>query len=468
MSEQLWRKGPQELASLISRGDVSSREVVQAHLDRIDEVNPHLNAVVRRMDETALASADQADQQRRNGQALGPLHGVPFTIKENIDVAGTPTTQSVVALAEAFSHTDAPVVERMKNAGAIALARTNLPDMGLRIHTDSSLHGLTKNPWNPHRTTGGSSGGEASSIASGMSPIGLGNDIGGSLRNPAHCCGIASIKPTVGVIPFATEIPPTALGLGSQLMLVQGVLARRVADVRLGFDIVRGAHHRDPFSQNVVLNDVPSDRPLRIAVMAEAPGGRTDAGIAAIVLSTAKYLESLGHIVEEAIPPRFEEAIEMWGALLNYELSPLQALMEAIMGDGARQFLAFGQESFSAYTPEQMIFMHASRYEIAMEWAAWFQTYDVMLSPTWSLPAFTHGFDVAGSQEAREVLETFRTVLPQNFLGSPSAIVPAGISEGLPVGVQVSAWRNDDLKCLSVAAIIDSAMGISTPIDPIL
>lgn len=467
MGEQLWRKGPQELASLISRGDVSSREVVQAHLDRIDEVNPHLKAVVRRMDETALENADHADQQRRNGQALGPMHGVPFTIKENIDVAGTPTTQAVVALAEAFSQTDAPVVERMKNAGGIPLARTNLPDMGLRIHTDSSLHGLTKNPWNPHRTTGGSSGGEASAIASGMSPIGLGNDIGGSLRNPAHCCGIASIKPTVGVIPFATEIPPTALGLGSQLMLVQGVLARRVADVRFGFDLVRGAHHRDPFSYSANLNDIAPNRPLRIAVMAEAPGGRTDAGIASVVHEAAKSLESLGHIVEESVPPRYEEAVEMWGALLNYELTPLQPLLEAVMGDGARQFLEFGRENFATYTPEQMIFMHASRYEIAMEWAAWFQTYDVLLSPTWSLPAFTHGFDIAGSDEAKEVLETFRTVLPQNFLGSPSAIVPAGISDGLPVGVQISAWRNDDLKCLSVAEIIDSAMGISTPIDPI-
>ena len=162
MNEQLRRKGPQDLASLISRGDVSSREVIQSHIDRIDEVNPHLNAIVRRMDQAALEAADRADQHRRDGLPLGPLHGVPFTIKENIDVAGTPTTQAVPTLAEAFSASDAPVVERMKNAGAIPLARTNLPDMGLRIHTDSSLHGLTKNPWNPERTTGGSSGGEAS------------------------------------------------------------------------------------------------------------------------------------------------------------------------------------------------------------------------------------------------------------------------------------------------------------------
>lgn len=466
MSDQLWQKGPRDLANLISQREVSSREVVQAHLDRIDEVNPRLNAIVRRMDESALALADIADNQLRHGQPLGSLHGVPFTIKENIDVAGTPTTQSVIALADAFSQSDAPVVERMKNVGAIPLARTNLPDMGLRIHTDSSLHGLTRNPWHPDRTTGGSSGGEASALASGMSPIGLGNDIGGSLRNPAHCCGVASIKPTTGIIPFATEIAPTALGLGSQLMLVQGVMARRVSDVRHGFNIVRGAHYRDPFSYSAHLTDIPTDRPLRIALMAEAPGGRTDSGIAKVVRSVAEGLESLGHVIEEVSPPRFEEAVEMWGALLNYELSPLQPLLDVVMGDGARKFLEFGQAAFTTNSPEQMIFLHASRYEIAMAWAEWFHTYDVMLSPTWSLPAFTHGFDIEGPDQAQEVLETFRTVLPQNLLGSPAVVVPAGISDGLPVGVQVSAWRNDDLKCLSVAELIDSLMGIHTPIDP--
>ena len=466
MDQKLWQRNAGELAALISSRQVTSRQVVQAHLDRIEEVNPHLNAVVRRLDETALLAADRADQLTGEGTRLGPLHGVPFTIKENIDVAGTPTTQSLPVLAEAYSNTNSPVVERMIGAGAIPLARTNLPDMGLRIHTDSSLHGLTKNPWNPNRTTGGSSGGEASAIASGMSPIGLGNDIGGSLRNPAHCCGISSIKPTVGVVPHATEIPPTALGLGSQLMLVQGVMARRVADVRLGFDVVRGAHYRDPFSVDAVLHDVASDRPWRIAVMTQAPGGRTDPGIASIVQQSGEYLASLGHQVTVDQPPRFEEVVEMWGALLNYELSPLQALLDGVMGDGARQFLEFGRATFAAQTPEQMIFQHATRYEIAMEWSTWFENYDVLLSPTWSLPAFEHGFDIAGLEEAREVLETFRTVLPQNYLGSPSVVVPAGISEGLPVGVQISAWRYHDLKCLSVAELIDQKMGLSTPIEP--
>ena len=204
MSDELWRKGALELAGLIKARQVSSREVVEAHLRRIDEVNPRLNAVVRRLDESALAAADVADRAVAAGSPLGLLHGVPVTVKENIDVAGTPTTQAVVALAEAVSPMDAPLVERVRAAGAIPIGRTNLPDLGLRVTTESSLHGVTHNPWHPNRTAGGSSGGEGSALASGMSPLGFGNDIGGSLRNPATCCGITSIKPTTGVVPSAT------------------------------------------------------------------------------------------------------------------------------------------------------------------------------------------------------------------------------------------------------------------------
>ena len=156
---------------------------------------------------------------------------MPLSVKENIDLAGTPTTNSLAVFAEAVVSSDAPAVERMKAAGAIPISRTNLPDLGLRVATESSLHGITRNPWNSSRTAGGSSGGEGSSLASGMSPIGLGNDIGGSLRNPAHCCGIASIKPSTGVVPAATELPPDDSSLMFQLMAVEGVMARRVADV---------------------------------------------------------------------------------------------------------------------------------------------------------------------------------------------------------------------------------------------
>jgi len=466
MSTDWWKKTATELARLVREGEVSSREVVEAHLARIDEVNPRLNAIVRRLDESALAAADRADARLATGEPVGALHGVPFTVKENIDLAGTPTTNSVPALADAIAPRDAPVVERMRAAGAIPIGRTNLPEMGLRVHTDSSLHGLARNPWHRERTTGGSSGGEGSALASGMSPIGLGNDIGGSLRNPAHCCGVASIKPTTGVIPWATDIPPTSLGLAQQLMLVEGVMARRVADVRLGFDIVRGAHPRDPFSADALERSAPVDRRWRVAVMPEVPGGRTDAGIAAATRRAADVLADLGHEVSTSTPPEFEATIEMWSGLLNTELSVLKPLLDAVMGDDARRFLEFASIAFPTLDVEETADLHNRRFDVARQWSEWFETYDVLIGPTWALPAFEHGFDVVGFEQALEVFETFRPVLPANLFGSPAAVVPVGPVDDLPVGVQVSSWRHRDLLCLDVAAAIDERVGLATPIDP--
>ena len=175
----------------------------------------------------------------------------------------------------------------MRAAGAIPFARTNLPDFGLRVHTDSALRGLTRNPWNPDVTAGGSSGGEGSALASGMSPLGLGNDIGGSLRNPAHCCGIASIKPSTGVVPHASSLPPVEQTIMFQLMAVEGVMARRVADVRAGLLAVAGAHVRDPLALPVELAEPAPGAVLRVAVVAEPPGCDTDPRIAAAIRATA-------------------------------------------------------------------------------------------------------------------------------------------------------------------------------------
>ena len=249
MSEELWRKSAHELAAMIRGKQVSSREVVISHLERIDEVNGRVNAVTVKLAESALAAADAADK----AEPSGPLHGVPFTIKENIDCAGSATTQGVPALADAISAVDAPVVARMKAAGAIPLARTNLPEMALRITTDNPLRGRTNNPWDAARTAGGSSGGEGAALATGMSPIGLGNDIGGSLRNPAYCCGITSLKPTTGRIPSVHSMPSPVQSLASRMMAVEGPMARSVADLRTALGVLAGWHRDDPFSVSAAL-----------------------------------------------------------------------------------------------------------------------------------------------------------------------------------------------------------------------
>src|SRR5215813_4038705 len=338
MSE-IWQLSATEQAERIAKRELSSVEVVNAHLARIDAVNPALNAVVRVLGDQAREAADLADRRLAAGEPVGPLHGVPFTVKENIDMAGLPTTWGVPALAEAVVPMDAPVVERMRAAGAIPIGRTNLPDMALRIHTVSSLHGLTRNPWHPGRTAGGSSGGEAAALASGMSPIGLGNDIGGSLRNPANACGIASIRPSAGRVPDAGYVPAEDRLLAVQLMNVQGPMARRVADVRLGLQVVMGAHPRDPWSIDAPFEGPVLARPTRVAVLPEPPGGGTDPKVAATVRSAAKALADAGYVVEEVCPPRYEDAIGCWARLIMGDFGSVLVQLAPLMGADALAFL---------------------------------------------------------------------------------------------------------------------------------
>ena len=467
MSNELWRKGALELADLIARKEVSSREVVAAHLARIDEVNPYLNAVVRRWDADSLSAADAADRAVATGDSLGALHGVPVTVKENIDLAGTPTTQSIAFLAEAVAATDAPLVQRVRAAGAIPIGRTNLPDLGLRITTESSLHGVTHNPWHPTRTTGGSSGGEGAALASGMSPLGFGNDIGGSLRNPATCCGITSIKPTTGVVPWATEIPPQDPGIAAQLMLTDGPMARRVADVRAGLLAIAGAHDRDPRAVPVVLADRAQGRSLRVAVCAAPPAGGTHPEVAAAIQAAADAFSNAGAQVVEAVPASFQRAVELWGLILNEELRVQRPLLEMVMGEDGKRFLGFADEVYPPIDIATLMMAFAERNAVDREWHAFLTEHDVLLMPTWTQPPFELGADIVSVEAAQGVLEQARPVLPPNLLGLPAAIVPVGMAGGLPVGAQLIGRRFADLTCLAAAELLEQAFGIITPIDPI-
>ena len=470
MSE-LWRKGAVQLAAMIRDREVSSREVIQAHLDRVEAVNPHLNAIVRLLADQALAAADAADRAVADGARLGPLHGVPFTVKENIDLAGTPTTQAVPALAEAVAPVDAPQVERLRAAGAIPLGRTNLPDFGLRVHTDSALHGLTRNPWNPRRSAGGSSGGEAAALATGMSPLGLGNDLGGSLRNPAHCCGVASIKPSTGAVPAATVIPPEDYPISFQLMAVEGVLARRVADVRAGFTVIAGQHPRDPLSVPAVFADLaPGDRPA-VAVLPEPPGGSTHPGVAAAVRRAADALADDGFKVTETVPPDYEQAIELWSAVLSADLRVMKPLLDQVMGPAGLRFLGYALEQLPAPDLSGWAMAHTARHGLARRWSLWYQEYPVLLSPVWSQPAFPLDFDIESPEGTLATLELMRPVLPANLMGTPAAVVPAGMADGLPVGVQIMGGKYTELRCLAVAEAIEQRLGPLmplTPIDPVV
>lgn len=442
---------------MIRAKDVSSREVVQAHLDRIDEVNGAVNAVTVTLATSALSAADDAD--RSTGR--GALHGVPFTIKENIDIVGSATTQGVPAMAGAMPPVDAPIVARMKAAGAIPLARTNLPEFALRISTDNPLNGRTNNPWDPSRTCGGSSGGEGAALATGMTPIGLGNDIGGSLRNPAFCCGITSLKPTHGRVPMAGSIPPIDPMVAAELMATDGPMARRVADLRLGMSVLGGRDVRDPRSVDVPFDGPPAD-PMVAALVTSIPGAAMPPAFVDAVRSAGRALEGAGWKVEEVTPPELDRIMEVWAGLMSFGLRAAAPLIMSLMTPGAagviEQLLAF-----PSMDPDALF---VERHRLRREWSAFLVDHPVIVGPTWTDVQFEHDADIHPDTGVATTLGRLPFITPGNLLGLPSCAVPTGVSDGLPTGVQVYAdlWR-DDL-CLDAAEIIEEALGTITPIDP--
>jgi amidase len=449
---------------MIRSGATSSRDVVEAHLDRIDAVNGDVNAVVEVRPDEVRAEADAADATQKAGGPLGVLHGVPFTIKINLDLQGYATNEGCVTLKDLMATEDSPPVELMRRAGAVALARTNMPDLGLRINTESSLYGATHNPWMRGRTAGGSSGGEAAAIASGMSPIGLGNDIGGSLRNPAYACGIASIKPSRGRVAQGNPSSLIDMPISSQIMLVNGVLARTVGDVRLGLGVVMGAHHRDPQSVDVALGGPSVAK--RVALVPEPFGGETDAGVADGVRTAGKALEAAGYEVEEIEPPMVFEAYLAWTELMMTSLAVTRPLLEAVLGADGQRFLELTTIEFPPATPESMEVMHASRYRVEKAWREFMTTYPLVVGPVWTQPPFEHGFDIIDADTAMKVVELFRFVMPANLMGLPAACVPTGIANGFPTGVQVMGTLMRDDLCLDAAEAIEDVVGVLTPIDP--
>jgi len=465
VGNELWQESASTLANLIRSGQASSREVVQAHLDRIDAVNGALNAVVEVRPDEVLQEADAADAARREGRALGALHGVPFTVKINLDVAGYATSEGCVVLKDFVASSDAPVVEHMRRAGAVVLARTNMPDLGLRINTVSSLFGATHNPWKHGVTAGGSSGGEAAAIASGMSPVGLGNDIGGSLRNPAYCCGVASIKPSRGRVAQGNPSALFEMPINAQIMLADGVLARHVSDVRRGLEVVMGAHRGDPQSFDAPLHGRPVAK--RVALVAEPAGGDTDAGVAEGVRIAGRALEAAGYEVEEVEPPMLLDAYFSWTELMMTSLAVARPLIEPVMGEEGRRFLELlSSYEFPPATPESTAQMFATRYKVARAWREFFTDYPLLVGPTWTQPPFELDYDVKDAESAMKVIEGYRFVLPANLLGLPAACVATGIANSLPTGVQVIGDLLREDLCLNAAEAIEESVGVLTPIDP--
>ena len=460
--DALCTKSATELADLIKKNETSSKEVVEAHLNRISEINPEVNAITLTLEETALEAAEKADNASDEDRKK-PFHGVPFTIKENIDFKGTPTTQGVPLLAESMPAKNAPIVDRMIEAGAIPIARTNLPEMGMRLDTDNPLRGRTFNPWNKDLTPGGSSGGEAAAIATGMSPFGLGNDIGGSLRNPAYCCGIASLKPSIGRLPFVSSIEPFVDMGASGTFLTDGPMARSVNDLRAGLTIMAGRHIEDPQSVDAPLIGSVPESP-KAALVKDISNFNLPDATKREIEKAGSILSQKGWSVEEVEAPEVERVYEIWGTVLNSGM--LDAMPDEVFKEETAVYLKRFAEPFinNGISLDEALL---ERRRLRRLWSSFLTDYTVCIGPTWSNLPWPIDTDLDPIKGDSALKESFIFIAPGNCLGIPSVALPMGVAGGLPTGIQIySELYREDL-CLLAAEIIEQERDCPTPIDPV-
>ena len=444
------------LAHEIQNKKVSSEEVVNAHLQRIEEVNSKLNAVVQLTAERAQAEAREADAALARGEIKGPLHGVPMTLKDSLDTAGVISTGGTKGRVAFVPVEDATVVARLRGAGAILLGKTNTPELTLAGETDNLVYGRTNNPYDPSRTPGGSSGGAGAIIAAGGSPLDMGSDTGGSVRLPAHFCGIAGIKPTSGRVPRTGHIIPYGLGAIDSLTQI-GPMARFVEDLTLALPIIAGPDGRDPAIIPMRIGDPAGVelRSLRVAVHISNGIMDPTPKTADVVKAAAKALSDAGIAVEEDRP----EALAMVPDLNIIGADARAWTRRLLRKYGTTEVHPWLQRKF--YEQEAVsvadftaLLEKLDSYRSSM--LSFMERYDAILCPVTAMPAPAHG----GTFEGGIMGKAFAYVGAYNLTGWPGAVVRGGTSsEGLPIGVQVVArpWRED--VALALARHIETALG---------
>ena len=442
------------LAELIRGREASPVEVLQAHLDLIQQVNPQLNAIVT-LAPDAMEKAKEAEAAIARGDALGPLHGVPVTIKDTIEAAGIRTTSGSLLRAEFVPQRDAPSVARLKAAGAIILGKTNTAEMAMDYTADNPVFGRANNPYNPLMTTGGSSGGEAAAIAACMSPGGIGSDLAGSIRIPAHFCGIVGLKPTVGRVPGELQFPPSTgpYSLGATI----GPMARSVNDLQLMFKVLAGI-------DSAAETRRASLRGSRVAFYTDDSVAPVTEETRRAVETAARVLANAGLIVEETRPPGIERGHDLWLKLFSrasvVQLRNFYAGREGEGGDFVRWRLATAdpvpQPSLDDYISS---WLERDRLRAAL--VEWMEHTPLIVAPVGATPAYEHGTHKLTVGERN--LSTFRAFSYSqtfNVFDLPVVVVPAGRSlEGLPLGVQIIGGPFAEDTVLAAAAIIEEALG---------
>lgn len=460
MTEDLVFAPAIEIAERIRNRSVSPVEVMEAHLARIESVNPKLNAIVT-PDDTAISRAREAEDMLMRGEFWGPLHGVPFTAKDSIDVEGMRTTRGSRFFENHIPKADALALARVKAAGGIFLGHTNVPEFVFWFETDNSVFGRTENPWKQGRTPGGSSGGEAAALAAGLSPLGIGSDVGCSIRLPAAYCGVVGLKPTHGRIPLTGHWPPALL----RFMHV-GPMARTVQDVAKALALMAGPDGIDPYAVPV---PVPSfdevDGPirgLRIGWCAEGPFAPVSEEVQAAVGRAALVLDGLGCNVDQVTLETWEDlsgqdiSLTLYGSEAWHALGPMVSGHEEMLSPPIRSRFDGPRPSSEEYQ-QALEDCESLRREVAK----YFFEYDILLCPMNVVPA--HPCDSPDLEvDGRRVppRNSLRAAVPFDLTGSPAISVPFGMSgDGLPLAVQVVGRHFDEITQLKVAAALESVEG---------
>jgi Asp-tRNA(Asn)/Glu-tRNA(Gln) amidotransferase A subunit family amidase len=453
-----------EMARGIRERKISVAELAEAHLAKIERLNPKLNAFVHVDTDRVRREAQAADAAVLSGRDLGPMHGVPVSIKSSVEVAGLRCESGTCLRAGLIPKQDAPLVARLRNAGAIVLGVTNTPEFLMAWETANLLYGCTNSPWDTDRTPGGSSGGEAAAIAAGMSAGGVGSDGGGSIRVPAHFSGICGLKPTPGRIPSTGHFPASC-GPFSFIGVV-GPMARSVADMRLLFEVMQGPDDGDPCAAPVPLRWPSEDEIRKLRIGYFENDGRTPVHpeIRAAVRKSADGLRQAGFQVDLFRPEGLEEARQLWKKFFvkcaGMLIRPMFHRRESDLSPTLREFLNWSAAE-PEVTGESLLDAWIRRDALRSEFLAQMQRYPILICPPAAIPAFRHG-ERSWRIEGKTVqyLDAWSYTEWFNLLGNPAAVVPVShSSEGLPIGVQIVGRPWEEERVLAVASIMEKECG---------
>ena len=463
MSE-LWSLEASEVAARVRNREVSALEVCDAALSRIDAVNPDINAIVHRTDDEARAAAKAVDEAIAKGDEAGPLAGVPVTIKVNTDQAGYANTNGLRLQENLIADQDSPVVSNLRQSGAVIVGRTNTPAFSLRWFTRNGLHGHTRNPVNMSLTPGGSSGGAAAAVASGMCAIGHGTDIGGSIRYPAYACGLQGLRPTLGRIAAANFTAPDR-HIGAQLMAVSGPITRSVADLRLGLAAMSQKDLRDPWWTPAEMD--AREFPKRAALTVSPEGLKVDPRVESALREAAARLADAGWEIVETDCPSFREPArlqaQLW--LAEFRRTGAKAIEEEADPDSS---FVYAQMERLCPAPGLDEFMDAlqKRVTLLREWSLFLDDYPVLICPVSGEVPFPDLDDVVSPDRFDEIMEAQLTQVGLPLMSLPGLSVFTGMEEGIPVGAQLIGGRYKEDVLLQAAAEIEARspkIQIATP-----